>query len=137
MISILDAKLSPILESVNSLRNEVQAIRDDMESSSDGIKSEIEFLGNLAWSNEQILTTMQSSGLKARRETTASETREASASTTTKFPFGKTEDLIAFESEIDADETRQEWCQYFIERMKSKKTLYSRRKNLKELMFSE
>lgn len=151
LISILDAKLMPIVNSINSLSDEVQSYRNEMEKWKADVTNEIEFLGNVAWSIERKLERMENGNVLASQNwvtaTTSTLTADStnssdvhtdlSSSVITIFPLEGTKDLESFETELQNPSNFQKWYDYCREKIKFKKTLYARRKALKELMFTE
>lgn len=101
------------------------------------VKQEIEFLGNVAWSSEQSLEKIHRSTTVSAASSTLTTASTTSTQNKFNFPMEEPVELEAFEAELRNEECFEKWLKHFVAQIKFKSTLYSRRKALKELMFTE
>lgn len=138
VVTILDAKINPMIDTLNALDHKVNVLATNLEAWKEEVRTEIEFLGNVSWSNEQKLSTMQKTR-PISAQSTAPNDLPATSDTSGgfKFPLKETSHLEAFENELENEEQNAKWFKHFVEALKFKPTLYGRRKFLKELLFAE
>lgn len=128
---ISEDKMNSVIDSINSLRKDIELWKDE-------VKSEIEFLGTICWNvDDQLKKLMQT---KPTRTTSNLTIHHPPVSTSSKFPLQTTENLHAFEQEITDADAFQRYLQYFTDQLQTirqAKSVYSRRLHLKECLLSE
>lgn len=116
------------------LDTKMNVIMDDMSKMREEIKRETEFLGSVCWKIEQ-----QLKNTPAKVQTT-NLTSSMPTAIVSKFPLQNFADVLEFDGELADYEKFEGWMAHFVDQLKSKRTLttvYSRRKYLKELLFTE
>lgn len=127
--AIIDSKLS--------------AFRKEMEEWQENISKQIEFLGNVTWGCEhQLMALEDKKKMVVVKAPACSEPKlddDSNAPGKLEFPLENVDDIHSFEMELQNEESNKKYWDMFSYKLnqRSAKTVYSRRKLLKELMFTE
>lgn len=132
--------LSGVFTIMEGIRDSVNQLRVDLNQKVEDINNEIEFLGSVCWSIENDLKNLKNQSARSATSTPSMDSARTTDKTLGRFPLQQTDDLLLFEQQLEQSDVFENWCEYFADQLsnlRSSKTVYSRRKNLKELLFSE
>lgn len=138
LCSYIMAGVSAVVE------DKLNSFRKEMKNSQEKVASEIEFLGNLTWGCENKMNKLQDAleiyalGQPAPKVVSV-DLKEDSEMINFKFPLETVDSITAFEQTLNNIQLLKVYTEYFNSKLnlRGAKTLYSRRKSLKEILFSE